>query len=189
MPAESSIYWSSVDSRRSTSGSSGSGGGRHYVDPWDLENYAYLRRHSVADVPRRTRRPPTHERSLRDAPRARSEYWYASSLRQPEYDGSPPYAQELYRGPVRPTNNGCYYQQAIYEDEGMDYAAPLPVYAPVLEISRFPPQEERNLSQAIYDDRYVIEAMPPPHIDLNTYGHLRIDYTNSWNSLNRRISK
>lgn len=56
---------------------------------------------------------------------------YTSSLREPEYDGSP-YAQELYRGPVRPTNNGCYYQQAIYEDEGMDYAAPLPVYAPVL---------------------------------------------------------
>jgi hypothetical protein len=76
MPAESSIYWSSVDSRRSTaSGSYGSSGGRHYIDPWDMENYAYLRRHSVADVPRRTpRRPTTQERSFRNT-RTRSEYW------------------------------------------------------------------------------------------------------------------
>lgn len=75
MPAESSIYWSSVDSRKSTSGSSGSdAGSRHYVDPWDLENYAYLRRHSVTDVPRRTRCPPTNERSSRET-RACSEYW------------------------------------------------------------------------------------------------------------------
>jgi len=76
MPAESSIYWSSVDSRRSTtSGSCGSSGGRHYVDPWDLENYAYLRRHSVADVPRQApRRPTTQEHSFRNM-RTRSEYW------------------------------------------------------------------------------------------------------------------
>ena len=50
MPAASSIYWNSVDSQRSSGDSSGdanSGGSRHYVDPWDLENYAYLRRHSV----------------------------------------------------------------------------------------------------------------------------------------------
>ncbi|EZA54241.1 hypothetical protein DMN91_000804 [Ooceraea biroi] len=186
MPAESSIYWSSVDSRRSAASGSYGSGSRHYVDPWDLENYAYLRRHSVADVPHRTRRPATQERSLRDA-RTRSEYWYtSSSLREPEND-SPSYTQKLYHGPIRPTNNGCYYQQAIYEDEGMDYAAPFPVYAPVLG---FPSQEERSLQHANHanEDKYM-EVMPPPQIDLNTYGHLKIDYTNSWNSLNRRIGK
>lgn len=53
-------------------------------------------------------------------------------MREPEYNSSS-YAQELYHGLVSPpTNNSCYYQQAIYEDEGMDYAAPYPVYAPVL---------------------------------------------------------
>jgi len=54
----------------------------------------------------------------------------SSSLREPENDNSS-YIQKLYHGPIRSTNNG-YYQQAIYEDEGMDYAAPFPVYAPVL---------------------------------------------------------
>lgn len=49
MPAASSIYWDSVDSQRSSGASSGSS--RHYVDPWDLENYAYLRRHSIAAPP------------------------------------------------------------------------------------------------------------------------------------------
>lgn len=52
MPAASSIYWNSQDSQRSSSGegseprssSSSSGDRRRYVDPWDLENYAYLRR-------------------------------------------------------------------------------------------------------------------------------------------------
>ncbi|XP_029163933.1 uncharacterized protein LOC114935294 [Nylanderia fulva] len=194
MPAESSIYWSTVDSRNSTSGSSGSDvGGRHYVDPWDLENYAYLRRHSVAEVPRRTRRPPTNEeRSSRDV-RTYSEYWYASpSSREPEYDGSP-YAQELYRRPIKPTNNGFYYQQTIYEDEGMDYTAPFPVYTPGLfEYSRYPLQEERCWPYGIHadKDRYITEAICSPHIGhLNTHGHLKIDYTNSWNSLNRRIRK
>lgn len=55
----------------------------------------------------------------------------SSSLRKSEYDGSP-YAQELYRRPIKPPNNGFYYQQAIYEDEGMDYIAPFPVYTPGL---------------------------------------------------------
>ena len=27
----------------------------------------------------------------------------------------------------------------------------------------------------------------PARITLNTYGHLKIDYTNSWNSLHRKI--
>lgn len=186
MPAESSIYWSSADSRRSTSGSFRSGG-RHYVDPWDLENYAYLRRHSIADVSHRTRRPSTQERSLRDA-RARSDYWYGlSSMREAEYNDSP-YTQELYCEPVRSTNNG-YYQQTIYEDERIGYA-PFPVYTPVLEISRFPAQERSFLYAN--EDKYIMRAIPSPlpHVGhLNTYGHLKIDYTNSWNSLNRRISK
>lgn len=82
MPAESSIYWDSVGSQRSTSGgssgdaySSGSAS-RHYVDPWDLENYAYLRRHSVAGLTqqasRRHRRP---EYRISQEARAHSEYW------------------------------------------------------------------------------------------------------------------
>ncbi|XP_020293866.1 uncharacterized protein LOC109859740 [Pseudomyrmex gracilis] len=191
MPAESSIYWSSDDSRKSTSGSSGSGGtgGRHYIDPWDLENYAYLRRHSVADVPRRTQRCPSmQERSLRDA-RARSEYCCASSSLR-EYD-----ERDLYHGPVRQPNNSRCYQQAIYEDEGMNYVAsapePFPVFTPVLEIPRSLPQERKSLPHAVnaHDNRYMVQTTSPSHMDLNTYGHLKIDYTNSWNSLNRRISK
>lgn len=55
----------------------------------------------------------------------------ASSLRQFECS-SAPYGQELYHGVVRPTNNSCYYQQAIYKEEEQDYVAPYPVYAPIL---------------------------------------------------------
>ncbi|XP_011861528.1 PREDICTED: uncharacterized protein LOC105558443 [Vollenhovia emeryi] len=189
MPAESSIYWNSADSRRSTPGSFGSTGGRHYVDPWDLENYAYLRRQSVADVSHRAQRPSTQERSLRNA-RTRSEYWYAlSSMREPECGGFP-YTQEFYCRPVRSANNS-YYQQTIYKDERIEYTAPFPVYAPVLEISRFPPQEGRGVLH-VDKEKYIMEAIPSSlsHVGhLNTYGHLKIDYTNSWNSLNRRISK
>ncbi|XP_078041688.1 uncharacterized protein LOC144472455 isoform X1 [Augochlora pura] len=143
MPAESSIYWDSVGSQRSTSGgssgdacSSGSAS-RHYVDPWDLENYAYLRRHSVAGPtqqapsPRRNHRRPAHH--LSHEARAQSEYWYSSSVREPGYD-APAFVEELYCGPPRPANNSCYYQQPIYEDEVPDYVAPFPVYAPLSEI-------------------------------------------------------
>lgn len=45
-----SIYWDSVDSQQS---SASSGDHRNYVDPWDLENYAYLRRRSVYQAPSR----------------------------------------------------------------------------------------------------------------------------------------
>lgn len=82
MPTESSIYWDSVGSQRSTSaGSSGDAyssgsASRNYVDPWDLENYAYLRRHSVAGLtqqaPRRHRRLPYR---LSHETRAHSEHW------------------------------------------------------------------------------------------------------------------
>lgn len=83
MPAESSIYWDSVGSQHSASvGSSGDAcssgsASRHYVDPWDLENYAYLRRHSVAGLaqqaPRHHRRPAYR---LSQEARAHSEYWW-----------------------------------------------------------------------------------------------------------------
>lgn len=87
MPTESSIYWDSVGSQHSISiGSSGDGcssgsASRHYVDPWDLENYAYLRRHSVAGIAQQV--PPRHHhrrsayRLSQDA-RAHSEYWWAN---------------------------------------------------------------------------------------------------------------
>ncbi|XP_006610380.1 uncharacterized protein LOC102672137 [Apis dorsata] len=138
MPTESSIYWDSIGSQHSISvGSSGDGcssasASRHYVDPWDLENYAYLRRHSVAGVAQQV--PPRHRRRsayrLSQDARAHSEYWYTPSVREPGYD-APAFVEELYCGPARSTNNSCYYHQPIYEDEVPDYVAPYPVYAPL----------------------------------------------------------
>ncbi|XP_076235767.1 uncharacterized protein LOC143180118 [Calliopsis andreniformis] len=240
MPAESSIYWDSVGSQRSTSGgssgdaySSGSAS-RHYVDPWDLENYAYLRRHSVAGLTQQASRQ--HRRSgyrLSQETRAQSEYWYPSSVREPGYD-APAFVEELHCGPPRPANNSCYYHQPIYEDEVPDYAAPFPVYAPLSDVRhgefmedhrrfryRYKSTTIRDLQRSDYLDlhpssmdaseldiprhrfradhhsievkpereNYMVQVVPPPHLDLNTYGHLKIDYTNSWNSLNRKISK
>ena len=82
MPAASSIYWDSVDSQRSSgsSGDANSGSGRHYVDPWDLENYAYLRRHSIA-TPRQYNPVPQQRsaqhrrRSHERRPEPEAEYW------------------------------------------------------------------------------------------------------------------
>ncbi|XP_054009447.1 uncharacterized protein LOC128892861 [Hylaeus anthracinus] len=240
MPAaESSIYWDSMGSQRSTSGgssgdacSSGSAS-RHYVDPWDLENYAYLRRHSVAGLTQqasRHHRRPAHRLS-REA-RAHSDYWYSSSAREPGY-AAPAFVEELYCRPPRPANNSCHYRQPIYEDEVPDYVAPFPVYAPLSELrqssgnhKRFrhrskstsmesyrsefvdlcvPPgsvdtvdldvlrqssrSENRSMGTNAEKEKYTVQIVPPPHLDLNTYGHLKIDYTNSWNSLNRKITK
>lgn len=67
MPVESSIYWNSFDSQRTTSGGSSNNSDRHYVDPWDLENYAYLRRYSI-NVP--TLRYQQDRRTC-----CQSEYW------------------------------------------------------------------------------------------------------------------
>ncbi|XP_076160061.1 uncharacterized protein LOC143143074 isoform X2 [Ptiloglossa arizonensis] len=240
MPADSSIYWDSVGSQRSTSGgssgdacSSGSAS-RHYVDPWDLENYAYLRRHSVAGL---TQQASRHHRRpayrLSQETRAHSEYWYSSSVREPGY-AAPAFVEELYCGPPRTANNTCYYHQPIYEDEVPDYVAPFPVYAPLseirhsgefmedhrrlrhrhkstsmgelhrseidlhvspmdaveLDIPQRPSQAEyRSIVADAEKEKYMVQIVPPPHLDLNTYGHLKIDYTNSWNSLNRKISK
>ncbi|XP_033196657.2 uncharacterized protein LOC117242479 [Bombus vosnesenskii] len=237
MPVESSIYWDSIGSQRSTSvGSSGDAyssgsASRHYVDPWDLENYVYLRRHSVANLAQQMplhHRRPTYRLSQEATP-AQSEYWYSSSVREPGYD-APAFVEELYCGPARLTNNSCYYHQPIYEDEVPDYVAPFPVYAPLSEArhgefmedhrrfghkykstsmrelhrsvsvdANLPPMDSIELDMPDYrsqqeytsmeQEKYMVEIIPPPHLDLNTYGHLKIDYTNSWNSLNRKIRK
>ncbi|XP_017882805.2 uncharacterized protein LOC108626578, partial [Ceratina calcarata] len=139
IPMESSIYWDSVGSQRSTSGSSGEcssgSASRHYVDPWDLENYAYLRRHSVsgltqpASSSRHHRRHPGYHRVSQDS-RAHSDYWCS---REPGYD-APGFVEELYCGPARGNNAGCHYHQPIYEDEVPDYVAPFPVYAPLSDV-------------------------------------------------------
>lgn len=73
MPAASSIYWNSIDSQRSSGESSGSG--RNYVDPWDLENYAYLRRHSVPTPVYQSQSRYGHSRLSRHS-RVESDYWY-----------------------------------------------------------------------------------------------------------------
>lgn len=86
MPAASSIYWNSVDSQRSSGGSSGdAGSSRRYIDPWDLENYAYLRRHSIATAPQKLRQQPPQRTSYsRVSHHRRSEpepeYWYVKLI-------------------------------------------------------------------------------------------------------------
>lgn len=72
MPAASSIYWNSIDSQRSSSSGDASNA-RQYVDPWDLENYAYLRRHSVT--------APTHKYQV-----PQTSYSRVSQRREPEHE-------------------------------------------------------------------------------------------------------
>jgi hypothetical protein len=78
-PASSSIYWESVDS----SGGSSASGSRNYVDPWDLENYAYLRRHSIAVASPQpvyqASRNGYGSRASHDSP-VESDYWSVLSI-------------------------------------------------------------------------------------------------------------
>ncbi|KAJ8669043.1 hypothetical protein QAD02_000302, partial [Eretmocerus hayati] len=157
--ANSSIYWDSVDS--SAGSSSADSGSRNYVDPWDLENYAYIRRHSIATAAAIEPQPIYHHqrssssnhhhrqhKSSRMSHHSHVEpdYWYApSAIREPGYD-APATLEELYsRPPVRPISTaGCYYHhqpyqqhQPIYEDEECfePYAAlPAPLYAHLSEL-------------------------------------------------------
>nr|XP_031827525.1 uncharacterized protein LOC116424705 isoform X2 [Nomia melanderi] len=191
MPAESSIYWDSVGSQRSTSGgssgdacSSGSAS-RHYVDPWDLENYAYLRRHSVAGL---TQQAPRHQRRsayhLSHETRAQSEYWYSSSVREPGYD-APAFVEGLYCGPPRPGNNSCYYHQPIYEDEVPDYVAPFPVYTPLSghgaefmgDHRRFRHRCKSTSMRDLHRSEFVDLHVPPmTPIELDTARHPAPEY-------------
>lgn len=81
MPAALSMHWDSVDSQRSSGSSTdaNSASGRQYVDPWDLENYAYLRRYSIA-TPQHYNPPPqqrpVHRRRSHDRrSEPEAEYW------------------------------------------------------------------------------------------------------------------
>lgn len=78
LAASTSIYWDSVDS---SIGSSGSAGSRNYVDPWDLENYAYIRRHSIAanvpDAPQPIYQTARSAKNRQHSP-YESDYWLVS---------------------------------------------------------------------------------------------------------------
>lgn len=231
----SSIYWnSSIDSQRSSGGSSGDanyGNGRTYVDPWDLENYAYLRRHNVPQPIYQSPSRFGHSRSSYYS-RVESDYWYSSCKREPGYD-TPASVEEIYFGTSSRPSNGY---QPIYEDE-VSYAAPISIYSPFSELGYGESIEEyrmneiqrrrlrierargrrrnrqNNIDECLYhgfaievpqrqhfeamvpsrktkvEDKRYIEVIPPNRLGLNTYGHLKIDYTNSWNSLCSMIGK
>ncbi|XP_011309091.1 uncharacterized protein [Fopius arisanus] len=225
MPAASSIYWDSVDSQRSSGSSADAGSSRQYVDPWDLENYAYLRRHSVSSSPQMYQPPRTTcSRFTTRKAEPEPEYWYSSRepIREPGYH-APASVEELYFGPPRQTQS---YYQPIYEEENPRYAAP--VYAPLsdLDYGRHPedqrtkevtrrrkpsrvttpargdcvyhssssvqrrdPVEEAVPQVTRSQEECYVDVIPPTKLGLNTYGYLKIDYDNSWNALQRKMSK
>ncbi|XP_058802053.1 uncharacterized protein LOC131670460 isoform X2 [Phymastichus coffea] len=239
-PSASSIYW---DSYESGSGSSGSAASRNYVDPWDLENYAYLRRHSVAASAAGTSPRPLSQPTIRagddygsrssyHSP-VESDYWYAPAIREPGYD-APASVEEIYfrPQPAPRTPSCCYHRQPIYEDEMSHYAAPIPLYTRLSELeheelrtremirrrSQATSRSRNYLREECYyhrkpnemlmeapslmmeEDELLLDEVEAvgyrepshysnktSHITLNAYGHLKIDYTNSWNSLHRKI--
>ncbi|XP_015181892.1 PREDICTED: uncharacterized protein LOC107069249 [Polistes dominula] len=235
MPVESSIYWNSFDSQKITSGgSSNNNSDRHYVDPWDLENYAYLKRYSI-NVP--TQRYQQERRTS-----YQSEYWYSQSLKEAQYS-IPSLTEKFYCDPsCRMENNAYHYHRhPIYEDEVTNCVPSYSLYTPISALascemmenysisdydyrslddnsyksrtntnSRYtqnysrqymPNDSVRHLEKLQYnveeyyagmspvEDNYMTHMVTPLNLDLNTYGHLKIDYTDSWNSLKRKISK
>ncbi|XP_048511957.1 uncharacterized protein LOC125501098 [Athalia rosae] len=231
MPAAaSSIYWNSEDSQRSSgdgsepashNSSSSSGGRRRYVDPWDLENYAYLRRRQNVVAVRKnsdgrttaTYLPMQGQESVSD-----TYYWYPMPiLRESEQDPASSSMEEFYLRPARQIRQGTNYplQQPTYEEEAR-YVTPNPVYVPLSDIEypeettleeEMPKILPRRKGRQIKNMAHHLEECPCPfhgslqeielakvakssstkQLGLNTYGHLRIDYAKSWNSLHRKM--
>ncbi|CAD6208568.1 GSCOCG00010556001-RA-CDS [Cotesia congregata] len=234
MPAASSIYWNSIDSQRSSSSGDASNA-RQYVDPWDLENYAYLRRHSVTAPTHKYQVPQTSYSRVSQRREPEHEYWYTrESSREPGYH-PPGLVEDIYFGQTKQLSNSHY--QPIYEDDAR-YAAP--VYAPLTDLEQAKQFEDRRLKEVLrrrklsrtsihgrqnssliyfvvldFREEYIyhstsnrrdsvdikpkpaarseencyFEVIQPSNIGLSNYGHLKIDYTNSWNSLHRKMTK
>ncbi|KAH0552584.1 uncharacterized protein LOC123270211 [Cotesia glomerata] len=220
MPAASSIYWNSIDSQRSSSSGDASNA-RQYVDPWDLENYAYLRRHTVTAPTHKYQVPQTSYSRMSQRREPEHEYWYTrESSREPGYH-PPGLVEDIYFGQTKQLSNSHY--QPIYEDDAR-YAAP--VYAPLTDLEQAKQFEDRRLKEVlrrkklsrtsihgreeyIYhstsnrrdsvdikpkpaarsEENCYFEVIQPSNIGLSNYGHLKIDYTNSWNSLHRKMTK
>ncbi|XP_046745364.1 uncharacterized protein LOC124410790 [Diprion similis] len=233
MPAASSIYFNSEDSQRSSAdgsepSSSSSGGRRRYIDPWDLENYAYLRRRQIEIVLPRSSDPEGIQKAnlTRQVNESGSDsyYWYPMTTATGEtsgYDTSSP-VDELYNlGSSHQVNQPLSYpmQQATYEDDAR-YVTSNPVYVPLSDIEcpetavephNVPNVLPRRRNRLIKDMAQYMEECPCPfhgplqpeiamakdaasvkqakQLGLNTYGHLRIDYARSWNSLHRKMKK
>ncbi|KAL3270233.1 hypothetical protein HHI36_009288 [Cryptolaemus montrouzieri] len=211
----------------------------HYVDPWDLENYAYLREHlDSSDLPS----DPT---SLADFVEAQSSFDYVPVLKADRYDDT---LTTMKYESTTMTDQGtyaCIDELGLYErtktqsdiygvaprrnfTHGRHSEIRVPVYnhgGSTIQHERnnrnrkytlptkksgnrsisfaygdgyetyayrqdiYSRPEEKTIKEdiyyPIYDDPRSIRK--PNNFGLSNYGHLKIDYSYSWNNLNKYI--
>ncbi|EFA10072.1 uncharacterized protein LOC100142083 [Tribolium castaneum] len=212
MPVDD-IYWNSIDFG-SEEESLHSPSPKHYVDPWDLENYAYIREHldsiDVSSDPSGSddfttdvnstsfryvplQRDQNYEEVAYGKPRTRRMYSTGGLHRSydPEFDEnpyevnmkdvSPPYVydQDRWRKvPVAPHRRNPR-DRSISFSYG-DYETGQDIYCRLDEI-----RPKREATLPIYDD--VRNRRQPRNFGLSNYGHLKIDYSYSWNRLDKYI--
>ncbi|XP_044754163.1 uncharacterized protein LOC123313369 [Coccinella septempunctata] len=211
----------------------------HYVDPWDLENYAYLKEHLDSDIPS----DPT---SLGDFVEAQSSFDYVPVLTSKAYpdtlttmkydsmladQGTYACIDELIYERTRPQSETVYDAPSRRNfHHGRHSEIRVPAYNQVNssinhrnrnKSKKNPPvtrygSRDRSSSFAygdgydtygyhkqgiyskveeklqsediyypIYDDPKSIRK--PENFGLSKYGHLKIDYSYSWNNLNKYI--
>lgn len=213
--------------------------GRNYVDPWDLENYAYLRDHVgspelVSDV-------PSDPSSLGDCVEAQSSFDYVSLLKS-EVDtvtgryesliteqGTYAVIDELEMYDRKPQNE-LIYETGPKKKHQRHSETKNPLFShqasSVYNLNRTIAKNKKHFGDSIYGtrdrsisfsygDRY--ETFGPrsniynrlddirsfedhyapikdiiysgkPNFGLTNYGHLKIDYSTSWNNLKKYIT-
>ncbi|KAJ3622246.1 hypothetical protein MTP99_002770 [Tenebrio molitor] len=214
MPSDD-IYWNSIDfGSEEESSLQDSPSLKHYVDPWDLENYAYIREHldsidvssdpsssdefateanstSFCYVPvHRERNYAAIDEVRGRRPRARRMYSDGGGF-DAEFDENPyevnlkdaslPYAYEQ-KDRWRKVPPGRNHKDRSLSFSYGDYGTGQDIYCRLDEIR---PKRESILP--IYDDVRSNRLRKPRNFGLSNYGHLKIDYSYSWNNLNKYI--
>ncbi|KAB0794721.1 hypothetical protein PPYR_11560 [Photinus pyralis] len=188
-----------------------------YVDPWDLENYAYIREHlDSLEVNSDTSSfgEPVEASSFYYAPLKQDAAKNFDSLIDSEY-GTAKYAEieEIYDTDADKRVYGIPSMGLNYEDRffgtkskrSSSTTAHDHLNQPKIPVRRRMSysfgdhgRSRDNAPQLVYhstDDKQKLKKSPmseerfhPNNFGLSTYGHLKIDYSFSWDNLNRYIS-
>jgi len=188
-----------------------------YVDPWDLENYAYIRQHLDDSVDLNSSNPSSLG-DLQDTS-ASAFYYVPTSInkkipKSPDYFYAPPIPDlsERFDPYADIEDTRKIIKRKIRTRESMDYEADnersFDEVAQTARIYEARKEKSRRRVEDLYgyppyqSDLYcslgatsanspiydsVINARQPSYFRLSNYGHLQIDYTSNWNKLNKYI--
>ncbi|KAK4875205.1 hypothetical protein RN001_011627 [Aquatica leii] len=201
-----------------------------YVDPWDLENYAYIRDHldslelnsetssfgepveasSFYYAPLKNERYPSPDKknfdSLLESEYGTAKYAEIDEVFEEESRAKPNYEEELYgvrslglHHVEEDTKNKRSSSATAYDHLHQPLRIPVKrrmsysfgdqgnnsVYSPRIEYLTTDNKQKHHATPPIFEE---LESSFQPNFGLSNYGHLKIDYSCSWDNLNKYIS-